>query len=96
MLPSGRSLADAGDGIYTLADADDEAAKDVLLHGEPVAIDLAAFGTAIDEHLADLPRAAIEAERARRGCALRSRFPTAPIIPGVTDVPDACPAGGSR
>ncbi|HWB80520.1 MAG TPA: hypothetical protein VG755_36400 [Nannocystaceae bacterium] len=96
VLPSGRSLADAGAGLYALADADDEAARDVLLHGEPIAIDLAALGAAIDEHLADLPRAAIDAERARRGCALRSKFPTAPIIPGVTDVPEACPAGGPR
>jgi hypothetical protein len=95
VLPSGRSLADAGEGVYALADADDDAATDALLHGEPVAIDLAALGAAIDLHLADLPRSAIEAERRRRGCALRSRFPTAPIIPGVTDVPDACPAGGS-
>ncbi len=98
-LPSGASLVDAGDGVFALRDAGDAAATEQLLHGDPSPIELDTFGAQLDAELDAIAgpsgRAMLEAERRRRGCVLRSRFPTAPIIPGITDVADACPAGDS-
>jgi hypothetical protein len=97
VLPSGRSLADAGEQLYALRDAGDATAVASLREGDPSALrtDLAGLGAAIDAELDTLAtpvgRELLETERIRRGCLLRARFATAPLIPGLGPTSDDCP-----
>ncbi len=85
----GHSLADVGEDVVVLDDANDEAATAAVLAGDFAAARLSprALGDRIDAAIAALAspagRDAIERERVRRGCVARALFPIAPIVPGT-------------
>jgi hypothetical protein len=86
------SLADVGeDAIVALRDADDADAAANLRAGDftDTTMTLLELGDAIETELAALAepgaRDALERERIRRGCLLRARDATAPLIPATDD-----------
>jgi len=90
----GISLADVGpDALVVLPDADDSAAVAALRAGDfaDSTATLVELGDAIEAELVALSasgaRSALEAERIRRGCLLRTRDATAPLVPATEDCP---------
>lgn len=88
------SLADVGpDAVVAVADAGDAEAVANLRAGDftETTMTLSAFGDAIEDELAELAlpgaRAGLELERIRRGCLLRARDATAPLVPATDDCP---------
>jgi hypothetical protein len=88
------SLADVGpDAVVALADANDGDAVANLRAGDftETTMTLSELGDAIESELLRLAepgaRADLELERIRRGCLLRARDVTAPLVPAAEDCP---------
>jgi hypothetical protein len=93
-LENGASLADVGpDALVALRDGSDAAAAANLRAGDftETTMTLPQLGDAIETELAAIAepgaRAALDVERIRRGCFLRARDATAPLIPTTDDCP---------